>query len=255
MPSFKNNTELFASATHRNILLRSFDVGPEVPCNQHLIVHGGEAMLLDPGGHKLYAKVFAATRKALGKAHLKHLFLSHQDPDIIAATNGWLMALPELQAWCSDLWRRFVPHIGPDHLLFTRMKGIPDGGCRISLGGSELWILPAHYLHSAGNFHVYDPLSKILYTGDLGASLGEDYREVEDFDAHVRFMEGFHRRYMGSTRALKLWLDLVRQLEIDTIAPQHGAMFRGPEQVARFLDWLDGLEVGIDQMSPYQLPE
>lgn len=254
MPTFENNTDLFVSGSHRNVLLRSFDVGPEVPCNQHLIVHGREAMLLDPGGHKLYAKVFSTTRKALGKASLKHLFLSHQDPDIIAATNGWLMALPELQAWCSDLWRRFVPHIGPDHLLFTRMKGIPDGGCRIPLGDSEVWVLPAHYLHSSGNFHVYDPTSKILYTGDLGASLGEDYREVSDFDAHVRFMEGFHRRYMGSTRALKLWLALVRQLDIQTIAPQHGAMFRGPELVGRFLDWLDGLEVGVDVMEAYQLP-
>lgn len=253
MAVFETDLELFSSAGHRNVLLRTFDVGPDVPCNQHLIVDGGEALILDPGGHKLYSKVFAATRKALGGAELKHLFLSHQDPDIVAATNGWLMALPGLQAYCSELWRRFVPHIGPDRLLFDRMQGIPDGGMRLKLGQSEVWFLPAHFLHSCGNFHVYDPTSKVLYTGDLGASLGEDYREVRDFDAHIRFMEGFHRRYMSSTRALKLWLDLARQLDIEIIAPQHGALFRGPD-CARFLDWLDGLEVGADRMEPYSIP-
>ncbi len=254
MAEFVTNLDLYDTGGHRNVLLRTFDVGPDVPCNQHLIIDGDEAMILDPGGHKLYAKVFQTTRKALRGAKLKHLFLSHQDPDVVAATNGWLMALPELDAWCSELWRRFVPHIGPDHLLFQRMKGIPDPGMRLALGTSEVWILPAHFLHSCGNFHVYDPVSKVLYTGDLGASMGEDYRVVSDFDAHIRFMKGFHCRYMSSTAAMKHWLALARQLDIEIIAPQHGALFQGPEMCTRFLDWLDTLEVGVDQLAPYEIP-
>ena len=77
---------------------------------------------------------------------------------------------------------------------------------------------------------------------------------VEDFDAHAQLMLGFHRRYMSGTRALKLWLDLVRQLDIQTIAPQHGAMFVGREMVERFLAWCDQLEVGVDLLTPYRLP-
>ncbi|MCO4746359.1 MAG: MBL fold metallo-hydrolase [Proteobacteria bacterium] len=254
MTAHDKNQTLFEQGGHRNVMLRTFDVGPEVPCNQHVIIDGTEAMILDPGGHKLYSKVFAATKAALGNAKLTHLFLSHQDPDIVAATNGWLMALPEMQAYCSKLWRRFVAHIGPDRLLYDRMIGIEDGGCRIALGNSEVWAIPAHFLHSCGNFHVYDPVSKILYTGDLGASLGEDYRVVTDFDAHIQYMEGFHRRYMSSTKALKHWLVLARKLDIETIAPQHGAMFEGREMSQRFLDWIDSLEVGVDQMEPYDIP-
>ena len=254
MAAFETDTMLYEEGGHRNVLLRSFDVGPEVPCNQHLIIDGKDAMILDPGGHKLYSKVFSASKKALGGASIRHLFLSHQDPDIVAATNGWLMALPKLEAWCSRLWRRFVPHIGSDRLLYDRMNGIEDGGCRIPLGNSEVWVIPAHFLHSCGNFHVYDPVSKILYTGDLGASLGEDYRIVRDFEAHIQYMEGFHRRYMTSTKAIKLWLDLVRQLDIHTIAPQHGALFQGQEMVQAFLTWLDGLEVGVDEIEAWSLP-
>jgi len=254
MTTDSTDLTLYDENGHRNVLLRSLSVGPEIPCNQHLIINGSDAMILDPGGHKLYAKVFSASKQVLGAATIRHLFLSHQDPDIVAAANGWLMALPRLNAWCSRLWVRFVPHIGNDRLLFDRMRAIPDGGGRIAIGDAEVWAIPAHFLHSAGNFHVYDPVSKILYTGDLGASVGEDYREVTDFDAHVRFMEGFHRRYMSSTRAMKLWLELARQLDIEIIAPQHGALFRGKEMCETFLTWLDSLTVGVDELTAYTLP-
>jgi flavorubredoxin len=245
---------LFADGEHRNILLPEMDAGEGVPSNQHLIVHGREAMILDPGGAKLYTKVLAAAGKELRGTKLKYIFCSHQDPDIVAALNGWLLAT-DATAWCSEIWRRFIPHFGSDKLVYSRVTGIPDGGMRIQLGGSELLFLPAHFLHSIGNFQVYDPVSKILYTGDLGASLGEDYRVVSDFDAHVRFMEGFHRRYMVSIRAMRAWAAMVRTLDIETIAPQHGAMFVGKATVNRFIDWCEGLECGLDLMEGvFQVP-
>jgi flavorubredoxin len=238
---------LFEQGEHRNVLLPDLDAGEGVQSNQHLIVHGKEAMLLDPGGTKLYTRVFSEVAKASKGAKLRHLFLSHQDPDIVASANGWLMTT-DAQAWCSVLWRRFIPHFGSDKLVYERIAPIPDEGMRIDLGGVGLLVLPAHFLHSVGNFHVYDPISRILYTGDLASSIGQDYRVVADFDAHVPLMEGFHRRYMASGRALRAWVRMVRTLDVQTIAPQHGAMLQGPEMVKRFLDWCDTLECGIDRM-------
>lgn len=236
---------LYEQGSHRNVLLPEFDAGEGVPSNQHLIVDGKEAMLLDPGGTKVYTQVVASLPKFSKGAKIKWVFLSHQDPDIVAAINGWLITT-DATALLSKLWHRFVPHFGSDRLVFHRVKPIPDEGERVRLGESELLILPAHYLHSTGNFHVYDPQSKILYTGDLGAALGQPGREVTDFDAHIPFMEGFHRRYMSSSRALKAWAEMVRGLDIEMIAPQHGAVFRGRELVDRFIDWCANLECGID---------
>lgn len=249
------HTTIFSAPGHANVLLEDYNKGGlAVQANQHVIVHGGEGMILDPGGHKVYTKVLAATLQVLGRAKLKYLFLSHQDPDIVAATNGWLMTT-DAEAYISDLWTRFVPHFGLDHLVASRLKGIPDEGMVLPLGGCELLVIPAHYLHSSGNFHVYDPVSKILYTGDLGASIGVDGVEATDFDAHVPHMEAFHRRYMASSRALRAWVRMVRALDIAMIVPQHGCFFRGPAMVGRFLDWLDALPCGIDVLeSVYQLP-
>jgi flavorubredoxin len=66
---------------------------------------------------------------------------------------------------------------------------------------------------------------------------------VTDFADHVRHMEGFHRRWMGSAAARDAWVAMVSKLKIDILAPQHGLMFRG-DDVKRFIDWFAGLEVG-----------
>ncbi|MBI5607491.1 MAG: FprA family A-type flavoprotein [Deltaproteobacteria bacterium] len=245
---------LFQSPNHKNILLEDFGRGLAVQANQHLIIHENSAILLDPGGHKVYSKVLGETFAQLGRAKLEHLFFSHQDPDIVAAANGWLMTT-DATGWAPSLWIRFIPHFGLDNLVADRLKPIPDNGMILNLAGCDLMFIPAHFLHSPGNLQVYDPVSKILYSGDLGASLGMDYQEVPDFDAHLKYMEGFHKRYMTSNRAMHAWAGMVRELDIEIIAPQHGALFRGRGMVQRFIDWCDELTCGVDLLpEQYTLP-
>lgn len=263
---------LFEQGNHRNVLLEDFGSGLAVQANQHLIVHGDRALLLDPGGHKIYSKARSEVNALLKGTRLTDIFLSHQDPDIVAALNGWLMT-SDAQAHVPALWIRFVAHFGIDSLVESRIVPIPDRGRRLDLGDSaqserheeratasgrakpgassgpcELILLPAHFLHSCGNYHVYDPIARILYSGDLGGSFGINYRKVEDFDRHIGTMLGFHERVMASGVALKRWAKLVRTLDVQTIAPQHGAYFEGPEMVGRFLDWIETLECGLDHL-------
>lgn len=238
---------LFETADHKNLMFDDLSEGASVQANQHLIVCGGESILLDPGGHKIYTKLFAETSGIVPLDGIKYLFLSHQDPDIVAAINGWLMTTDAI-AYASELWLRFIPHFGVDSMVIDRLKGIPDEGMNLTVGGVELKMIPAHFLHSTGNFQLYDPVSKILYSGDLGASLGQSYSSVTDFDSHIQYMEGFHRRYMPSTKALKMWVNTARKLDIDIIAPQHGAVFPTKELSHQFIDWCDTIECGADIM-------
>ncbi len=246
---------LFDSPNHRNVLLEESQAGDTaVQSNQHLIIHEKGGMILDPGGHKVYAKVLSDTMSQLGGGKLEYVFLSHQDPDIVAAVNGWLMTTDAI-GYASNLWLRFIPHFGLDRLVTHRLKGIPDGGMLLDLRGLQLVILPAHFLHSPGNFQVYDPVSKILYSGDLGASLNDGFEAVKDFDAHIPFMEGFHRRYMSSGRSMRAWAKMVRQLDIECIAPQHGCYMKGRPMVNRFIDWCEQLECGVDLLDDvYRVP-
>lgn len=236
---------LFENDTHKNVLFNDMSTGEMVQANQHIIINDGEGIILDPGGHKVYTTLISELASVLPLGKLKHIFYSHQDPDIIAAANGWLM-MTEADAYLSAIWMRFISHFGVDDLILKRIKPIPDEGMLLKLGNTQLKFIPAPYLHSSGNFQVYDPTSKILYTGDLGASLGHGYDAVEDFGAHIQYMEGFHQRYIPSSKVLKMWAKTVRTLDIDIIAPQHGAIFPSKEMVNQFIDWIDGLQCGID---------
>ncbi|MEE4356508.1 MAG: MBL fold metallo-hydrolase [Desulfococcaceae bacterium] len=246
---------LFESEDHKCVMFNDLTSGAMVQANQHVIADGKEAMVLDPGGHKVYSHLFPLISSLVPPDGLKYIFFSHQDPDIIAAANGWLM-VTEARAFLPELWMRFIPHFGVDHLVMERITPVPDEGMTLMLNGKDLKLIPAHFLHSPGNFQVYDPVSKILYSGDLGASLGNDYIYVEDFDAHIPFMEGFHTRYMPSNKALKLWAEMVKTLDIEIIAPQHGAVFSGKDNVSRFIDWVSGLRCGLDRMDgSFRIPE
>ena len=170
--SMRAGRKLFERGDHRVWLLHDFGRGLSVQANQYLIVSGSEGIILDPGGPKVYPDVLAETMAHLGGAKLTHIFLSHQDPDIGTSLNAWMMDT-EADAYVSQLWLRFLPHYGIDRYLEHHLKPIPDAGMFIEVGSARLMAVPAHFLHSAGNFQLYDPVSKILFTGDLGASVGQ----------------------------------------------------------------------------------
>lgn len=232
-----------------------------VQANQFLIVTGGEGALIDPAGNMTYNALIVSMNKYFPFKRLKYIFASHQDPDIVASLNKWLMAT-DCTLYVSRLWERFVPHFCTLNRSEGRIVGIPDRGMKIDLGDTAILAIPAHFLHAEGNFQFYDVRSKILFSGDMGASLVPHEAIVEpittrsDFLAHLPSMEGFHRRYMVSNKVCQLWANMVRKLDIDLMVPQHGRYFQGREAVHAFLDWIQDLDCGIDLMTQenYRLP-
>jgi flavorubredoxin len=212
-----------------------------IDTNQYMIVNGDQAVLLDPGGVELFSPMLAAIMKFVDIDQVKYLFASHQDPDIISSLGMWDQILPNATLYSPWLWEGFIRHFGMENIKFQAIK---DEGGQLALGSLLLEFIPAHYLHSSGNFHVYDPKAKILFSGDIGAALEpvDSPLYVEDFSAHIDKMKGFHQRWMPSNRAKLDWIERVRKLDIDMMVPQHGRIFKG-EQVTNFLDWFEELEV------------
>lgn len=241
----KTPVTIFSSGDHRWVAVTRDPARPQhlIDTNEYLIVKADRAALLDPGGQEIFPAVFGAVTREIHVDQLDFLFASHQDPDIASSLPLWLTFRPDLRCYLSWLWQGFLPHFGGGKETFV---SIPDEGMEVRLGGLRLRFIPAHYLHSAGNFNVYDPAARILFTGDLGAALLplDAGLFVTDFAAHVPHMEPFHRRWMPSNEAKNAWVDQVARLEVDMLCPQHGAILQGAD-VPRFLEWLRGLDVGV----------
>lgn len=255
---------LFESDTHRCIvfedILRDARLkGGDIQSNQFLIIHtdaGGcdEGLLFDPGGSKLILALHQRLSQFITTNRIKKIILSHQDPDTGAGVTYWMMlSNTNIKTYVSSLWVRFIPHFSRNDFAQDVYVPIPDEGMRLDHNGSEVILLPAHFLHSPGNFQVYDAASRILFSGDLGTSIIPNefaLSEVADFDRHVKYMEGFHRRYLSSGKACRLWAKMVRNLDIEAIVPQHGCRyFRGKTMVNAFIDWVEQLECGVDLLS------
>ena len=214
-----------------------------IDSNQYMVRTANHCLLLDPGGIEIFASMMAAALHFTSIEKITDLFASHQDPDIISSLGLWDQALTNAKLHAPVIWEGFIRHYGCESIEYVP---IPDTGGTIRLESVELQLIPAHYLHSSANFHVYDPQAKILMSGDVGAALEAQGAPlfVDKFDAHTEKMRYFHQRWMPSNRAKSDWIERVRNLDIDIMAQQHGRMFKG-DDVKRFLDWFDALQVGI----------
>ena len=241
----KKTTFIYESSEHKWAVAARDPDKPNsiIDTNEYLIINGDNAIITDPGGMEIFPAVFSAFSEIFPPEKISKIFASHQDPDIISSLSLWLQFNPEIKCYLSWLWTSFVPHFGGNENTFIP---IPDPGMEIELGSSSLQLIPAHFIHSAGNFHLYDPKAKILFSGDVGAAMVPselDKLFVEDFDKHIGFAEGFHKRWMGSNEAKNNWCSRVRKLDIEMLCPQHGSIYKG-EDVSRFIDWFENLEVG-----------
>ena len=215
-----------------------------IDTNEYLVIDGDQALLTDPGGLEIFPAVFSSVSQEFNPRDIKYIFSSHQDPDIISSLSLWLEINPAMKCYASWLWSSFIPHFGGNDETIIPVE---DDGGEISLDKIKLDMVPAHHLHSAGNFHLYDSKAKIYFSGDVGAALlPPDMNElyVTDFDLHIKHATAFHQRWMGSNEAKRDWCERVSKMNIDMLCPQHGAIYTG-DDVGRFINWFDQLKVGL----------
>lgn len=241
----KTTKTIFQDGNHRWLAIVRDPDKPDylIDTNEYLVTHGDRGLLVDPGGAEIFPAVFSALSAEFDPSALGGIFASHQDPDICSSLALWLEFNPAMKCYVSWLWGGFIPHFGGTGDTFV---SLPDEGGEVPVDGLMLQAVPAHYLHSSGNLHLYDRRARLLFSGDVGAALLPPEMNglfVDNFDAHIRHAEGFHKRWMGSNEAKRRWCERVSGMAIDLLCPQHGAIYTGPD-VERFINWFDELQVG-----------
>lgn len=243
-----NDLVLYDDGTHKCIMFSFDDEEHEdrfLSVNQFLLINNGHGVLIDPGSQSVFNEMYDAVERYISINDLRIIFFSHQDPDVAGSIAEWSVAT-KANIVISGLWSRFMSHYGL--MDMERITALPDKGAKINLGEDYLQFIPAHFLHSPGNFTLYDSRSKIVFSGDIGAAVlppWDVYKEVIDFDAHQEFLEGFHKRYMAGNIFTQQWVKHIRMYDVSMIIPQHGAIFKG-EDVEKFLTWFENLKCGSD---------
>jgi len=242
---------LYEDATHKCVMFSFDDESHEdayLSVNQYLIVQNGAGVLVDPGSEAIFDELYDAVSRHVEIDNIKFIFFSHQDPDVSGSIAQWAIST-KAKFIMSALWVRFMSHYG--FMEMDRVMALADQGAKLKFGKEYLQFVPAHFLHSPGNFTLYDSKSKIIFSGDIGAavvSAPDDYKHVQNFEEHKEHLHSFHKRYMGSNLLCRAWVSKIEQLDVNMIAPQHGLIFEG-EDVKAFLGWLKELKCGSDYLS------
>ena len=240
---------LFDDGAHKCIMFSFDDEEHEdrfLSVNQYLVIQKDAAILIDPGSEAVFNEMVDAIEKYISIDKIKFIFFSHQDPDVASSITSWSVTAPNAKIVLSKIWVRFMTHYGLADM--SKILPLEDKGAKIKFGKDYFKFVPAHFLRSPGNFSLYDSHSKILFSGDIGAAvvpINELYKEVNDFSSHVAYLESFHKRYMASNLFTSRWVKSLEKMNIDIIAPQHGAIFKDIH-VKEFLTWFKELKCGSD---------
>jgi len=215
-----------------------YDESQIIQCHSYLVVDGDEAVLIDPGPVPYFEQTYEKVAKIVPIEKIRYIVVGHQDPDVCAS-----IPLFEREGFTGEVvthWRTSV--LLPSYGIESKYYLVDQNGYRLGLAsGKTLEFIHTPYLHFPGSVIVYDPESKILFSNDLFGAFSYNWSFWAD-DNYVETMEAFHEHYMPGHEILGPVMELLLNIEISMIAPQHGSLIR--DRVREAILALRDLECG-----------
>lgn len=231
---------LHTTGDHRTVLFAQPHKGG-ASHNHYLVVDGTSGILIHPGSRAHHPQLRAGVQQHLDAGRLDYLFTTGTDLDP-AGLSSWLMDTDaDLLTAASEL----PSLLG---LESERCHPVPEAGGILTLGRSDLAILPAPFLPDPRGHHLYDPLSKTLYTGELASTSHGPAQLSDGLGAHAAVIKDEHQRRVPSQAAVAAWLRMVRALDVRIVAPRRGPIFLGEGVVAELWALLEATPGGADRL-------
>jgi glyoxylase-like metal-dependent hydrolase (beta-lactamase superfamily II) len=211
-------------------------------------------LLIDPGSSSDFSTVSTKVTSLIGGLdRLSAVFINHQDPDVgSSASIISARYAPKAGILCSeDTWRLIVHQNLPRGRFIATEKF--SHGLNVPTG-HQLLPVPSPFCHFRGAVMLYDPETRVLFTGDLfGGVTDVNAQGLWADESDWSGIRAFHQIYMPVNLALQRVVATIRKLTpaVEIIAPQHGRLIRGP-LLQTFLDRMEKLPVGLDIMDEAQ---
>lgn len=236
-------------------------------CNPYLIRDGDEAVLIDGGSRDDFSHVMLKIlRTGLKPAQIKRLIYHHYDPDLCGS-------LPQLEAIINTKDLRIISQMENNVFIHYYSTKTPKLDFRIINReyvfetGRKLEFYGTPFCHSPGSFITFDTKTKTLFSSDLFGSYDANWTLNLELNEHcgqckasrvctrdnrkcpLYGIDQFHRRIMTSTTALVNALDMIRTLDFERIAPQHGSVIQTRKDADIVVAYLRSMgNVGIDYL-------
>jgi len=211
-------------------------------CHPYLIKNGNESILIDPGSMIEFDETVRKVKSIIDISSIKYIILHHQDPDLAAA-------VPEIEKLINRDDLLIVTHSRMSllikHYLVTSSYYEIDkhNNQLITSSGLKLDFLTTPYCHSPGAFVSYEPISKVLFSGDIFGGIEESWEFYAD-ESYFLKAKQFHQEYMPSKDIFNYALGKIEKLDIDLIAPQHGSIIE-KKYIASLIGDMKNLDCGL----------
>ncbi|MFC1555720.1 MBL fold metallo-hydrolase [candidate division KSB1 bacterium] len=245
-----------------------YDIESGLHCNPYLIVDNDEAVIIDGGSRPdfpiVMMKIF---QTGISPKSIKTLIYQHYDPDLCGSVSNFedIISNKDLKILTSKENSMFIRH----YSVTSDIHHIEQNDFKYRFSsGRELEFILTPFSHSAGSFVTLDKKNSLLFTSDLFGSYGKDWELYLDIDSDcytcndysdcpnkkpecpfVAILE-FHKRVMTSNKALRYAMNMIRELQFDIVAPQHGSIIKDKSVIDLVINNLSNYnEIGIDGIS------
>ena len=239
---------LFSEGDHSIHWLGASDVSA-FRTNTYLISDGDQSIVIDPGNRSFFKDIKKNIKKLGRLSNVQALVICHQDPDVAASIVDWLKFKPELEIIASARTNILLPHYGISDYSFYD-TGESNNNEYVFKSGRKLKFIEAPFMHFPGAIASYDEFSSSLFSGDIWAAISMDFHfTVDDFEEHKLKLDLFHIDYMASGVASRGFAAKLKNIKIELILPQHGAIIQ-KEYVQNAIEYLEQLKCGLDLIYP-----
>lgn len=219
----------------------------------YVVCSGDEVILIDPGGTGDFAALLNAVTEKIDLSKISGIVITQAGAHTCGSIGLWAEVLGfDTPIYAAEVVAPELLHIDPE----LNIRPVSEKGGEVSFGdGSTLHLLAASYLPTAASLTLYDPMTRVLYTSDIGTAEGhwaeDDTLFCEKFSLVGHAMNAFHQSWFASGIARDDWVVQVKPLAIDIVAPRSGPCFRD-KNVEHFMKWLSSLDIGILVQRPQE---
>lgn len=244
------------------------DPGANLHCNSYIIIENERALVIDGGSRPEFAEtMMKILQLGIKPKSIVGLIYQHYDPDLCGSLSNFidLCDNPEMRIYSKASNNLFLRYYFEKH-HHEKLVDLESINFELKLSDNrKLRFFKTPYTHSAGSFVTLDENTGTLFTSDLFGSFAKEWElfielsdkcfDCKDYSSCPKNKEycplpdiiDFHKHVMPCSKALSYAMQLIEEIPVKTVAPQHGSVIFKQRDISFIVSLLKNLkDVGID---------